>query len=184
MADKGGLQLLPENRKRIDIVIPGENRLTYIGAILIVLVLVVAGGLWLYSESLATKITNQVDELASLEKTRNPDAEKKLITLSKQFSITSQIIKNHAYWSIGLSKIESALQNNIQFKSFTATLTEGSLNIQALSDNYTTIARQLAAFIADDSITDVTLNGVNALTSGKLDFNTKITFDKTKFLNK
>ena len=158
--------------------------MTYIGVGLIVLVLMVFGGLWLYSESLATKITNQVDELANLEKTRNLDAEKKLITLSKQLSLTSQIIKNHTYWSIGLSKIEAALQNNIQFKSLSTGLAEGSLNIQALSDNYTTIARQLAAFIADDSITDVTLNGVNTLTSGKLDFNTKITFDKSKFLNK
>ena len=184
MADKGGLQLLPENRRSINVIIPGENRLTYLGVALIVLVLIITGGLWLYSRSLATNITNQVDQLTALENTRNTDGEKKLITLSKQLGITSQILKNHTYWSIGLSKIEVALQNNIQFKSFSAVLGEESLRIRALSDNYTTIAKQLAAFVADDSIKDVTLDGVNTLTSGKLDFNTKVTFDKTKFLNK
>ncbi len=182
MADKGGLQLLPENRKRIDVKIPGENRLIQLGAGLIVLVLVIAGGLWLYSNSLANQIASDDQQLAALEAQRDKTAEQNLITLSKQVGITSQILKNHIYWSIGLSKIESALQNNIQFKSLSAVLSEDSLHIRALSDNYTTIAKQLAAFVADDSITDVTLDGVSSLTSGKLDFNASVKFDPAKFL--
>lgn len=182
MADKGGLQLLPENRKRIDIKIPGENRLIQIGVGLIVLILVIAGGLWLYSNSLANQITTDDQQLATLEKQRDKTGEQNLITLSKQVAITSQILKNHTYWSIGLSKIESALQSNIQFKSLSAVLSENSLHIRALSDNYTTIAKQLAAFVADDSVKDITLDGVSTLTSGKLDFNAKVTFDPKKFL--
>mgnify|MGYP001562136117 CR=1 FL=1 len=184
MADKGGLQLLPENRKRIDIKTPGENRMTYMGAGLLVLILIITGGLWLYGNSLTAKITDADKQIANLEKQRNDlkGAEQKLVTLSKQISLTNQILKNHTYWSKGLSKIESALQSNIQFKSFSAILSEESFRIQALSDNYTTIAKQLAAFIADDSIKDISLDNVNALTSGKLDFNAKIKFDKIKFL--
>lgn len=182
MAEKGGLQLLPENRKSINVIIPGENRLIYIGVALIVLVSIVAGVLWLYSNSLGNQITADDTQLVTLEKQRDPKAEQNLITLSKQISITSDILKNHIYWSIGLSKLESALQNNIQFKSLSANLGEDKINIRALSDSYTTIARQLAAFVADDSIQDVTLDSVNTLTSGKLDFNTRVTFDETKFL--
>lgn len=144
--------------------------------------LVFYGGLWLYSNSLSNQITADDEQLATLEKQRDKKAEQSLITLSKQIDITNQILKNHVYWSVGLSKIESALQNNIQFKSFSGILSEGRFNIRALGDNYTTIAKQLAAFVADDSVKDVTLDGVNALTSGKLDFNAKIEFDKTKFL--
>ncbi len=182
MADKGGLQLLPENRKRIDVKIPGENRLTQIGSALIVLVLVVSGGLWLYSDRLANQIMDEDQKLAALENQRDKKAEQNLITLSKQVDITSQILKNHIYWSVGLSKIEAALQNNIQFKSLSTILGEENLRIRALSDNYATIAKQLAAFVADDSIKDVTLDGVTTLTSGKLDFNAKINFNKSKFL--
>src|SRR3989344_4888324 len=174
MTDRGGLQLLPENRKRIDIKIPGENKFIYIGVVLIVL--------WLYSNKLANQITANDEQLATMEKQRDKKAEQNLITLSKQVDITNQILKNHIYWSVGLSKIESALQNNIQFKSFSGILSEESFHVRALSDNYTTIAKQLAAFVADDSTKDVTLDGVSALTSGKLDFNAKIKFDKTKFL--
>lgn len=184
MKDKGGLQLLPENRKRIDVIIPGENRLTYIGTTLVVLILVMTGGLWLYSNSLANQITADDAELAALELQRDKKAEQNLITLSKQVNLTGQILKNHTYWTLGLSKIESALQNNIQFKSLSAILGEGTIRIRALSDNYTTIAKQLAAFVADDAIKDVSLDGVSTLTSGKLDFNAKIEFNKAKFLNK
>lgn len=141
MADKGGLQLLPENRKKIDIRIPGENQLIYIGSALIVFFLLVFGGLWLYSNSLANQITADDAQLKIMEDSRDKAAEQKLITLSKQIGVTGQILKNHTYWSIGLSKIESVLQNNIQFKSLSAVLSEESLHIRALSDNYTTIAR-------------------------------------------
>jgi len=184
MADKGGLQLLPENRKRIDVKIPGENRMTYIGIGLIALVLVITGGLWLYSNNLSKQITEQDAQIANLETQRNnlKDAEQKLTILSKQIGITNQILQNHVYWSKGLSKIESALQTNVQFKSFSAVLGEQSVRIQAISDSYTTIAKQLAAFVADDSIKDISLDNVNSLTSGKLDFNSKIQFDKTKFV--
>jgi Tfp pilus assembly protein PilN len=184
MADKGGLQLLPENRKRIDIKIPGENRLIYIGIGLILLTLGVAGGLWAHSNNLANKIAVADEQIAALEKQRNSlnDAEQKLIILAKQMNITSQILKNHIYWSKGLSKIESALQSNIQFKSFSGLVSEDAFRVQALSDNYATIAKQLAAFLADDSIKDVTLDNVNSLTSGKLDFSSKIQFNRAKFL--
>ena len=182
MADKGGLQLLPENRKRIDIKIPGENNLIKLGAGLIVLILVISGGLWAYSASLASQITNDDTQLVALEQSRDKKAEQNLITLSKQVAITNQLLKSHIYWSTGLSRIEMALQGNVQFKSLSADSSDNSLRIRALADNYSTVAKQLAAFVADDSIKDVTLDNVNTLTTGRLDFNSKITFDPVKFL--
>ena len=182
MADKGGLQLLPETRKKIDIKVPGQNRLIYIGVVLIAIVLIAYGGLAWYSSSLSGKISDADAQLVALEKQRDKKGEQKLLTLSKQVGITNQIVNNHIYWSAGLTHIEMALQNKIQFKSFAGVLGEDSFHIRALSDNYTTIAKQLAAFVADDSITDVTLDGVSTLTNGQLDFNTKVSFDPAKFL--
>jgi len=182
VADKGGLQLLPETRKKIDIKIPGENRLILIGIGLVVLVLLFVGGLWMYSNNLTDQISAADKQLADLEAQRDKKVEQNLVTLSKQIVLTSQILEDHVYWSTGFSKIESALQSNVQFKSLSAVLGEKSIRVRALSDNYTTIARQLAAFVADNSVKDVSLDGVSTLTSGKLDFNIKIKFDETKFL--
>jgi hypothetical protein len=182
MADKGGLQLLPETRKKIDIKVPGENRLIYWGVVLIILVLGAYAALWVYTDNLVTQIQNDDNQLMALEKQRDKKAEQSLLTLSKQIGITKQVLDNHIYWTTGLTKIESALQGSIQFKSFSAGLNDGTFSMRALSDTYTTLSRQLASFTADDAVKDVTLDAVNPLTNGKLDFNAKITFDKTKFL--
>ena len=45
MPNPGGIQLLPETRKKIEVKMPGENRLLTIGTILLVLVMVLFVGL-------------------------------------------------------------------------------------------------------------------------------------------
>src|SRR5947207_2056267 len=102
MADKGGLQLLPETRKRIDIKVPGENRFITIGAILIALVLFVYGGLWAYANKVANQISDADLQIITLEANRNHATENNLLTLSKQIGVTNQVLAKHLYWSIGL----------------------------------------------------------------------------------
>jgi hypothetical protein len=184
MADKGGLQLLPDTRKRIDVKVPGQNRLIVVGVFLLIVVVVASGVLWIYKDSLTNQIADADASLAALEKQRDKKAEEKLLTLSKEIGITNQILKSHVYWSTGFSKIEAALQNNVQFESFSGSVGDQAIHFRALADNYTTIARQIAALVTDDSITDVNLDGVNSLTNGKLDFSAKISFILSKFLSK
>lgn len=182
MADKGGLQLLPENRKRIDIKIPGENRMIFIGIGLIVVILAVYGVLWFYGQNLSSKISQQDKTLQSQQDKRDNKTEQSLLTISRQLALTNQIIKDHIYWSLGFSRIETAIQDGIQFKSLSAKLGEKNLNIRALATNYTTIAKQISAFNSDASIKDVTLDNASTLTTGKIDFSSKVTFDPEKFL--
>lgn len=182
MADKGGLQLLPETRKKIEVKIPGQNRLISIGVILLIVVLGIVAGLWFYQNSLNDQIAQADTQIKSLETKRDPAAEQNLLTLSKQMSITDQILQSHLYWSDGLTRIENAMQGKVQIKSFSATLQAGSIQIQAVADNYTTLAHQLAAFLNDDSITDVTLNNVNVLPNGQLNFSLQVDFNANKFL--
>ncbi|HZZ99208.1 MAG TPA: hypothetical protein VFK07_00665 [Candidatus Paceibacterota bacterium] len=183
MPDKGGLQLLPNTRKRIEVKIPGENRFVYIGATLIALVLIAYGGLWFYGQNLQNHIDSDDSQLVALDKSRDLKAEAQLTTLSQQMSVASQIMKDHVHWSTAFSHLETDLQPSVQFESISAILTDNSIQMRAQTDNYTTIAKQIAAFAADDAVKDILLNNVTSLTSGKLDFNAKITFDPTKFLN-
>ena len=78
--------------------------------------------------------------------------------------------------------MEAAVLPNVQFRSFSALIGDDSIRMRVVADNYVTVAKQLAAFVSDDSIKDVSLEGVNVLTTGKLDFSAKIVFDKSKFL--
>lgn len=178
-----GLQLLPETRKKITIKVPGENKILNIGIVILVLTVSLIGGLGFYSSSLENT-RNQLDaEITNLEQQRDKKAEANILTLNKQLGLLSNVLNSHITWSKALGKIEGLLQPQIQFESFSAAIADNKFEFKALTVNYTVIARQIAAFVSDDSITDVGLETVHTRTDGKLEFNMKLTFDKTKFVN-
>jgi len=184
MSDKGGLQLLPETRKSIVINVPGEYKLIRFAIVVIVIVLILYGALWWYGSRVNAQLTDINNQLQAQEQQRNKGSEAALLTLGKQMNITSQVVKDHVHWSVGFDKIEQALQRNVQFKSFAATTNDGVIHITFFTDNYSTLARQLASFVADNAIKDISLDTVTVLTDGRLDVNAQIKFDTSKFLSK
>jgi len=182
MADQGGLQLLPETRKKIEIITPGENRLITAGGVIFLITLVFAGTLYFYMKSLENKLEVLDTEIVALEQRRNKQSEQNILIFNKQVSMLSNILNSHAYWTTAFSKIEGLLQNQIQLNNMTTSLSDSKIDFGATAANYTTIARQIAAFLSDESVKDVALNRVNTLTNGQLEFNMQIIFDGTKFL--
>ena len=182
MADQGGLQLLPETRKKIEITTPGENRLITAGGVILLITLVFAGTLYFYMKSLENKLGTLDTEIAALEQRRDKQGEQNILIFNKQISMLSNILNSHAYWTTAFSKIEGLLQNQIQLNNMTTSLSDSKIDFGATAANYTTIARQIAAFLSDESVKDVALNRVNTLTNGQLEFNMQIIFDRTKFL--
>jgi|SRR3989338_2251952 len=179
---KGGLQLLPETRRRVDIKVPGENKFLFSGAAVLAAVFVLFLGLNFYSSFLTKKIASIDNDLMILEKQRDKKNEESLLLLDKQLVLISRLLNDHIFWSRGLAKVESLLQNQIQFESFSASTIDGKFSFKALAANYAVVARQIASFISDGAIKDVSLNNVNTLTNGKLEFNMKLDLDKNKFL--
>lgn len=182
MPDQNGLQLLPETRRKIDINVPGENRIIYTGTAILVLMLVLTGGLYFYKGTLEDKKTGLDTGMANLEEDRDKKVEQNLLTLNKQLSLISTLLDSHVVWSKALNKIESLLQPQVQILSFSAAVSDNKFEFRAIATSYTVVARQIAAFVSDDSIKDVALTNVRVLTSGKLEFGIKLEFDKTKFL--
>ena len=182
MADQNGLQLLPETRRKIEVKVPGENRLIHIGTAVLVLTFVLIGVLYFYKSGLENTKTGLDAEIINLEKDRDKKVEANLLTLSKQLSLISTLLDSHVVWSKALSKIEGLLQPQVQFLSFSAAISDNRFEFKALANNYTVVARQIAAFVSDDSIKDISLTNVHVLTTGKLEFSLKLEFDKNKFL--
>lgn len=178
MADMGGLQLLPETRKKIDIITPGENRMITIGLVVLVITAILILALYFYKNSLENKVTGLDSEITALEQQRNKQTEQSIITLNKQISLLSGLIANHVYWSLAFSKIESLLQTQVQFESVTTSLAENKVDIKGVASNYTTIARQIASFLSDKSFVDINLNKVTTLTNGQLQFSMQLIMDK------
>jgi Tfp pilus assembly protein PilN len=182
MADQNGLQLLPETRRKIEVKVPGENRLIYLGTAILILMFVLTGGLYFYKNTQEATKDDLDSQIIKLEKDRDKKVESNLLTLSKQLSLISTLLDSHVAWSKALGKVESLLQPQVQFETFSAAVSDNRFEFKALATNYTVVARQIAAFVSDDSIKDIALNNVHVLTSGKLEFSVKLQFDKTKFI--
>lgn len=182
MPDQGGLQLLPETRKKIEITTPGENRLIVAGGVVLVVAAILAGGLYFYTNFLEDRLAVLDTEITTLEQKREKQSEQKILVFNKQASTLSNILNDHAYWTTAFSKIEGLLQNQVQLSNMTTSLSDSKIDFRATAASYTTIARQIAAFLSDESIKDIALNRVNVLTNGRLEFNMQILFDKSKFL--
>lgn len=182
MADQGGIQLLPEIRRKIEIRTPGENKWIYAGITALVLVFSIAAGLAFYRGGLENQLVGLDADLANLEKQRDKKVEANLLTLNKQLTMTTTLLNNHLFWSKALTKIEALTQPQVQFSTFNAMAEEGKFEIKAFTLNYTVLAKQIAAYVSDDSIKDIDLSNVHVLTNGRLEFSIKITFDKNKFI--
>jgi hypothetical protein len=184
MAEIGGLQLLPETRKKIEIRMPGQNRPIVLSLIFAGVILGIYLGLMFYKNSILSSVNQADEQLAALEKSRDKKLEQKLLNLQRQLSVVGPLVSSHAFWSQGLSKIQSLVQPQVQFKSFSADGPAAKIVFQAIAANYTTIAKQIAAFYADDSITDIVLNKAATLPNGNVEFTMQIMFDPAKFLMK
>lgn len=184
MPDKGGLQLLPETRKKIEVKVPGENRLLVFGAGLLILVIIAGVGLLFYNSRLARDLAAVDAQIVETEKLRDKEAEQKLILFHKQLSLIAPVLDNHVHWSKGLDILGSALQGQVQFKSLSASFTEKKIIFKARTKSYATIAKQIASFVSRDSISDATLDNVTTLTDGTLEFNMTLRINPDKFLEK
>ena len=182
MPDQGGIQLLPETRRKIDIKTPGENRWLYAGVAALVMVIIATTGLSFYRGGLEDKLAQLDSNLATLEGQRDKKVEDNLLTLNKQLSLTTKLLDSHIFWTKALGKIEALTSPQVQYITFVGGADDGRFELKALTFNYTILAKQIAAYVSDDSIKDIDLNDVHVRTDGKLEFSLRLTFDKNKFI--
>jgi hypothetical protein len=184
MAEKGGLQLLPETRRKIEITTPGENKPIIIGGVVLLLMFILSGGLYFYKKSLEKKIDSINSEIIEVENQRDKKIEENIIILNRQIQLLTNLLDSHVYWTKGLSKLESLMQNQVRLENLSVDVNRGSVIFKAITNNYTTLARQIASFLSDDSINDIKLGNVNVLNDGNLSFNLEVQFNKNKFILK
>jgi|SRR3989344_2821494 len=173
MARNQDIQLLQETRTRLDLEVNGGKKLLVIGAGVliasIVWVLVLEG----HKNSLENDITRIDSELTTLEANRDKKFENDLITLDRQLSVISGLLDKHTYWSNVIVKMEKLLQDRVQITRIE--LKESStVDLDGLAANYSTVAKQIAAFLTDSSVEDVGLRGVRANNAGLIEFTMQV----------
>jgi len=184
MADRGGIQLLPETRKRIEVKVPGENRWLTIGVLSALVAAAAYLGIHFYNQSLQTRLDDLDAELVLVERGRDKKMEADLMSLGKQANLMTKLLASHIFMTKALSEVERMMHSELQLKNFSASAPKELISFNASARSYSTIARQVASFTADSNIKDVTLGNIRAMNTGTFEFGMELKIDPLKFLRK
>lgn len=178
------VQLLPEHRKKIDVHIPGENRYVIFGCILTGLVIATYAGSLVYKNSLVASAKALDQQITDTEARRDQPTEDKLILLDKRLQLVTALLNGHLLWSEAFTRIESLVEPEVQLKNFSANVNDKKFTFKGETSSFPAIAHQIAAFLTSKELTNVALDKVVALPTGRLEFNMSLRFDPTLFLRK
>jgi len=183
MPNQGGLQLLPETRKSISVTVPGENRVLYIGIVILIVSILLTTGLWLLRSRKVnefSKISNDLKAIGA-QIDANIEIVNNVATVSQQIGNISKLLDNHIYWSKALGRMENLLSPQIQIDSLSGNVMSGEISLKAFSPSYTIIARQIASFVSDPFIKDVSIGEITTQTSGRLEFSMMLKVNSSEF---
>lgn len=173
------LELLPEKTKRIDL---GVKKSFGPGFLVLLVVLALYGGLFFYNQTLKSKIQELNAALLSFNQARDKSQEDRVSDVNSKLFQAQLLLDEHVFWSRGFRKIQELVLPSVQFDSLTASLPELKFEFRATAPNLTSVAKQGANFLADDSVSNLSINQIKTLTTGRTEFIIKLTFDRDKFL--
>ncbi|MDO8496019.1 MAG: hypothetical protein Q7S43_01020 [bacterium] len=182
MNGKDGLKLLPGTKRKLGIKVPGENRFLYAGSAIMGAVLVTMFALGRYQASLEKQVELINNQLVESERARDKKGEQNLKVLNERMNLVANILAEHIYWTKAFSLVESLLQGQVRFKSFSGITDDSKITVQGQATSYTVLAKQLAAFFTDRSIVDISLGKVSVSPDGTVEFGLEITFDKSRLI--
>jgi len=177
----GGIQFLPESRRDIEVIVPGENKLLVIGAILLFLASGIWGGLLWFSSTLEEKVQTKDVELSNLEKQRDKGVEQNLFDAKAQLSQVGAVLDNHFIGSRLLTVLQNRTSPQTQYKKMSIDVEKGAISAEAEALNYTAVAKQIASYLSEDLIKDVNLSESSVQTTGRVLFKMTILFDRGSF---
>jgi len=184
VADIGGLQLLPETRKKIDYRKPGQNRLLFLAFIFVGLILAIYGGLYFYKGTQKTKLDDIDNQLVANEKARSKTDEEKLLALKNSIAAIGPVLSGHVKWSEALTHIQGLVNPKVKFDTLSVNLSKKEYSFKGYAANYATIAKQIAAFYADSAITDLSVGKITSQPDGSAEFTMVLVLDLEKAFNK
>lgn len=153
-----------------------------------VIALILIVGAYLASNFYLTSLRDELavadNQYLNIDDQRDKNAEEEINILNRQLGLINGLLDNHVFWSTGFNKLETLTLTTLRFKSLVGTSDAGRIDFQVTTNNYTDIARQIAAYLSDDSIIDVNISNTSVLANGQIDSDLSVEFDSIDFLRK
>ncbi len=182
MAESGGLQLLPEKRRRVDIKGRKKRGSIVLGIFLVAIVVGVYVAAGFYLSSLNDELAGLDNQVLGIEQRRDKEAERDINILSSQLSLIGGLLNSHVFWTKGFDKIERLTISRLEYISLSVDTNKGEITAKVQAASYSDLAKQISAYFADETINEVDASGISLLSDGRVVANFLIKFDKDKFL--
>jgi len=183
MAEPGGLQLLPETRRRVEIKGRKKRGSIFLGIFLVILVTAGYIAADFYLTSLNNELADLDNQVLDIDKRRDKEMEREIATLNSQLSLIGSLLDNHVFWTGGFDILEDSTVPQLRFVSLNADVVKEEISAKVRTVNHSELAKQVAAYFAEDSIKGVDVSGISLLSSGQIEASLLIKFDKSKFLH-
>lgn len=173
------LQFLPEKTTRVQL--SGPRKLGS-GVLFLAVVLVLYGGIFFYNRNLETKVRDLDARWLNFNQTRDNAEEGRITEIESKLGQSQSLLEEHIFWSKGFQKIQNLTLPSVQFQSLAASVPELKFEFKAVAPNLTSVAKQGANFLTEDSVTDLAIGQIKILSGGQTEFVVRLTFDREKFL--
>jgi hypothetical protein len=184
MPDIGGIQLLPETRKKINYRAPGQNRYLFFSLGFVALIFAIYMGLKYYSDQ-QMAILNDIDnKLVANEEARSKTDEAKLMEVKASLDRVTPLLTGHILLSQGLTHMQSLINPKVQFSNLSVNVSKKEYAFKGKADSFAVVAKQLAAFYADKTITNVNVSRMTVSPDGIIDFGMTLNFNIAELLLK
>jgi hypothetical protein len=179
----GGLQLLPETRRRVEIKGKKKRGSIFLGVFLIILVVAGYVAADFYLTSLNDELGVLDEQVSGIEQRRDKDAESDVKTLNSQLALIGNLLDGHVFWTEGFDRMEDLTVPQLRFVSMNADAAKGEIAARVQATSYSELAKQISSYFADDAIESVDVSGITLLGTGQVEASLLIKFNKSKFLH-
>ena len=184
MAEPGGLQLLPETRRHVEIKGRKKRGTIFLGIFLILLVVAGYVAADLYLTSVQDELAALDSQVMGIESRRDRDTEREIMTLNSQLTLINSLLNGHIFWTQGFDTIEDQTVARLSFISLSADVAKEEISAKIQAADHSVLAKQIASYFADDAIEDVSVSGISTTFGGQVEASLLIKFNKNKFLQK
>jgi hypothetical protein len=176
MGDIGGLQLLPTQKRRFSLFgFAGGNRLFALALLILVLLGIGYGVLKWYTSRVMVSIEGLDANLDTIHRTRDKAQEEKLTSFERQLATTQKLLASHLASVDSLYSLQKLIQPQVTFRSLSADAAKRTYEFHAVTNSYSTVAKQIAAFYRSDRVADIKLTNVQAGQHGTVEFTMGLT---------
>lgn len=155
----------------------GLGVLTFLGIVLFVLALLIAGGVFFYKRILERQTQELSRSLERLEADFEPSLIRELSRTAKALEVGERLVGERHFASRFFNFLEERTLTRVRFRDLKLQVSEGGVTLGGEAEGYTVLAEQASVFETSPLVQTLALANLALKENGNINFTMELTFD-------